>query len=114
MIDIWVGKLSWRAAVRWGGIEVVGRAACATVSATGFSSAQSTWTPIQRRRDADCGAVSGPQPEQGGTMSSRGNDGDARPRRGTLEIARELAAIFAKRADESTDEDRFVADNFAR
>ena len=46
-------------------------------------------------------------------MSSRGNDGDARPRRGTMEVARELAAIFGQRADESPDEDRFVADNFA-
>ena len=46
-------------------------------------------------------------------MSSRGNDGDARPRRGTMEVARELAAIFGRRADESADEDRFVADNFA-
>ena len=46
-------------------------------------------------------------------MSSRGNDGDARPRRGTMEVARELAAIFGRRADESPDEDRFVADNFA-
>ncbi len=45
-------------------------------------------------------------------MSSRGNDSDAR-RRGTMEVARELAAIFGRRADESPDEDRFVADNFA-
>ena len=46
-------------------------------------------------------------------MSSRDNDGDARPRRGTMEVAHELAAIFGRRADESADEDRFVADNFA-
>ena len=29
------------------------------------------------------------------------------------DIARELCAIFAKRANETTDEDKFVADNFA-
>jgi alkylation response protein AidB-like acyl-CoA dehydrogenase len=46
-------------------------------------------------------------------MSSRGNDGEARPRRDTMEVAHELAAIFGQRADESADEDRFVADNFA-
>jgi len=46
-------------------------------------------------------------------MSSSGSDGDARPRRGTMEVAHELAAIFGRRADESVDEDRFVADNFA-
>ena len=46
-------------------------------------------------------------------MSSTGSDSDARPRRGTMEVARGLAAIFGQRADESPDEDRFVADNFA-
>ena len=30
-----------------------------------------------------------------------------------MEVAHELAAIFGQRADESADEDRFVADNFA-
>jgi alkylation response protein AidB-like acyl-CoA dehydrogenase len=33
--------------------------------------------------------------------------------RTAVEIARELAPIFAKRADEANDDDRFVADNFA-
>jgi indole-3-acetate monooxygenase len=33
--------------------------------------------------------------------------------RGAVEIARELGPLFARRAAEATDEDRFVADNFA-
>ena len=33
--------------------------------------------------------------------------------RSAVEIARELGPVFAKRANEATDEDRFVADNFA-
>lgn len=33
--------------------------------------------------------------------------------RSVTDIARELGAIFARRANETTDEDRFVADNFA-
>ena len=33
--------------------------------------------------------------------------------RAVADIARELGAIFAKRANETTDEDKFVADNFA-
>jgi alkylation response protein AidB-like acyl-CoA dehydrogenase len=38
---------------------------------------------------------------------------DSNQRRSAVEIARELAPVFARRASEATDEDRFVADNFA-
>src|SRR5262245_13541833 len=38
---------------------------------------------------------------------------DSNQRRSAVEIARELAPVFARRAGEATDEDRFVADNFA-
>ena len=45
--------------------------------------------------------------------TSPGNDADAtRPRR-VGDVTHELAAIFARRADESPDDDRFVADNIA-
>jgi len=33
--------------------------------------------------------------------------------RAAADIARELGAVFAQRANETTDEDKFVADNFA-
>jgi hypothetical protein len=35
-------------------------------------------------------------------------------RRTVTDIARDLGAIFARRANETTDEDRFVADNFVK
>jgi alkylation response protein AidB-like acyl-CoA dehydrogenase len=38
---------------------------------------------------------------------------DSNPRRRAVEIARELGPVFARRASEAADEDRFVADNFA-
>jgi len=38
---------------------------------------------------------------------------DSWPRRSAVEIARELGPLFARRAAEATDEDRFVAENFA-
>jgi alkylation response protein AidB-like acyl-CoA dehydrogenase len=38
---------------------------------------------------------------------------DSHQRRSAVEIARELGPIFARRAAEAADEDRFVADNFA-
>ena len=42
------------------------------------------------------------------TLKSASNQG-----RSAVEIARELGPVFARRATEATDEDRFVADNFA-
>lgn len=38
---------------------------------------------------------------------------DGEPPHSPVEIARALGAVFARRADESADEDRFVADNYA-
>src|SRR5687767_7167237 len=38
---------------------------------------------------------------------------DTQQRRSAVEIAGELGPLFARRAAEATDEDRFVADNFA-
>ena len=38
---------------------------------------------------------------------------DATKSRSIADIARELGPVFAERADSTTDEDRFVADNFA-
>jgi alkylation response protein AidB-like acyl-CoA dehydrogenase len=38
---------------------------------------------------------------------------DSNQRRSAVEIAREIGPVFARRAGEATDEDRFVADNFA-
>ena len=38
---------------------------------------------------------------------------DATKSRSIADIARELGPLFAERADSATDEDRFVADNFA-
>ena len=41
------------------------------------------------------------------------NDADVRRPRSLGDVTRELATIFARRADEGADDDRFVADNIA-
>jgi alkylation response protein AidB-like acyl-CoA dehydrogenase len=53
-------------------------------------------------------------PSQGKTtMSNTSFKAQAAAPQSAVDLARELGAIFAQRANECTDEDRFVADNFA-